>query len=313
MSPGAKSHFSKKPMEPTGYLEAFTPAQLNERARAEALILWRKHRKLEIVAGAIAGPVSGFLFGAASYLFGTNSQGLIGTAVLSGAVAAITIATITLAIIYGFYRFIEAPRTLYFNAEKRLLELSTLLQSEKAKNAAPELAGRVDCLEVDVKWDLENYGIDEKEKLTLKAVFTLKVTVWNDSIAPTTVSGFLLDLLWDGGGYLADPLPVEPYLVRQSVPRSEGDEWGYEKRLVPLVAFPNDVEITTSNHATGWLRFLTRGTPAVTSETPDFRNDVTWRLRALDRKGREHGIYQGKWDLPPCGSIERNEPVWVAV
>ena len=42
-----------------------------------------------------------------------------------------------------------------------------------------------------------------------------------------------------------------------------------------LVAFPNDVEITTSNHATGWLRFLARGIPSVS------QRHVTFEMTSL--------------------------------
>lgn len=171
----------------------------------------------------------------------------------------------------------------------------------------PKLAGRVDCLDLDVDWDLELYGLDEAMPLKLKVTFALNVTLWNETQAATTVSGFSLLLLWQGGRNQADKLPVEGYSVQRSFPRSEPGEWGYEVRSEDLVAFPSNIEITNSNHTDGWLRFLARHIPAEAGNNAVLRKDVTWELYAHDRKGNAHKIYEGTWDLQPCGSIERND------
>src|SRR5437879_9623942 len=124
-------------------LTAFTNDQLADLARAEALGLWREHRKLELVAGAIAAPVSAFLVGSVVYILGGASQGIPYGTIIAAIVAAGLGAAITLVIIYGYYRFIEAPSNLYFETHERVIYVQHLLEEEKAKNAAPKLAGRI--------------------------------------------------------------------------------------------------------------------------------------------------------------------------
>ncbi len=178
----------------------------------------------------------------------------------------------------------------------------------KDDNAQPTLVGRIDCLEVDIDWDTELFGVHEENKCLLKASFTLRVALWNESAAPTTISGFQLRVLWEGGHDLAAELPVENYSVRYSIPRSE--EWGREMKCRRLVAFRQDVEITNTNHQTGDLRFLARAIPSASEssdERPIVRDDVIFRLEALDRKRERHKIYEGTWNgLPECGSVERD-------
>jgi hypothetical protein len=180
-------------------------------------------------------------------------------------------------------------------------------------NGAPKLVGRIDCLEVDVNWDTEHFGVDQENECLLKVVFTLSATLLNESAASTTISGFQLRVLWTNGDTGAAVLPVEEYAVRYSIPRSE--EWGYEARLRRLVGFRQNVEITNTNHQSGDLRFLARGIPSApesTDEKPIIRDDVSIRLEALDRKLERHKIYEGTWHgLPDCGSIERHHLVVV--
>lgn len=201
-------------------LDAFTADQLADLARAEASVLWHDHRKLEMIAGAIAAPLSAFLVGAAVYLFGSSPPGIPYGAIVAGVVAAVLGTTLTLGIIYGYYRFIEAPSNLYFKTNRQLSDVQQLLEQEKAKNADPKLAGHIDCLDIDITWDLERYAIDEicQNKLTLKAVFAIKVTLWNESNAATTISDFVLDVCWRDAKYSADRLPVESYFVRRTFP-----------------------------------------------------------------------------------------------
>jgi len=182
--------------------------------------------------------------------------------------------------------------------------------SAESFSSQPKLAGRIDCLDHDIAWDLEHYGLDQAMPLKLKVTFALNVTLWNETSAGTTVSGFSLWLLWQNGQYQADALPVEDHAVQRSYPRSEPLEWGYEVRSEPLVAFANNVEITNRNHANGWLRFLARDTPSEAGDNAVLRRDVTWKLYAHDRKGHAHKIYEGTWDLPPGGSIERLRTVY---
>jgi hypothetical protein len=175
-------------------------------------------------------------------------------------------------------------------------------------NAAPKLAGRVDCLEVEVSWDTEHFGIDQENKCLLKVTLTLRATLLNESSASTTISGFQLHVLWKGGHVLATELPVENYSVTRSIPRSDG-EWGYEPVSRRLLPFRKDIEITKTNHQEGDLRFFARAIPSApesTDERPIVRDDVIFRLEALDRKRGRHKIYEGTWNgLPECGSIVR--------
>jgi hypothetical protein len=179
------------------------------------------------------------------------------------------------------------------------------LVAERAWNKEPKLAGWIDCLEHDAGWDIERFGVDEEDAMHLKVCFTLAVTLSNHSTAATTVSGFTLDILWAGREYRADWLPVSNYSVKRGIPRSDFDEWGYETISSPLTAFPDNVEITNRNHQSGWLRFLARRIPPRSADSATLHKDATLRLCALDRKGQPHTIYEGTWDLPPCGSIEK--------
>ena len=58
------------------------------------------------------------------------------------------------------------------------------------------------------------------------------------------------------------------------------------------------------------LRFLARAIPSApesSDERPIVRDDVIFKLEALDRKRERHKIYEGTWNgLPECGSVERD-------
>lgn len=275
--------------------------------RFEARSLWREHRKLEMIATAIAAPASAFAVGWLYHLL--SGRAIPWSAVGAGLVAAILSIPITLLLIYSYYFVVAAPRSLYEKSKRQLLLVQSELKAEKTKNAEPRLAGRIDCVELDLTWDTENFGVEQQNECRLKATFTLRVTLWNESAAPTTVLGFMLRVLWQNGDHLAVALPVENYSIRYSVPRSE--DWGYETKHRRLVAFRQDVEITNTNHQSGDLRFLARSIPSAaesTDERPIVRDDVFFRLEVLDRKRERHKIYEGTWEgLLDCGSIERDK------
>jgi hypothetical protein len=290
---------------------AFTDDQLADLVRAEASILWRDHRKLEMGASAIAAPVSAFLVALAVYLLGyPPAAGMPWGAIGAGVAAAIIAIPITLGIIYSYYRFVEAPTNLYIKVNSKLANTCQLLEDEEARNAAPKLAGQIDCLDHDAGWDVEMFGVDEEGAMHLKVCFTLAVTLWNHSAAATTVSGFTLDVLWAGREFHADWLPVANYSVKRGIPRSDFDAWGYETISSPLIPFPDDVEITNRNHQSGWLRFLARRIPPRSADSATLHKDATLRLCALDRRGQAHPIYEGTWDLRPCGLIEKRATIY---
>jgi hypothetical protein len=180
------------------------------------------------------------------------------------------------------------------------------LIAEKAKNIEPRLAGRIDCLNVDPTWSIESFE-PPSGRSGVNSVFEFHVTIWNESSAATTVSGFELRLVWAGVSYDADKLPVDEFFIDHTFHRSEPFERGYEVKRERLVGFPPDTEITNRNHVGGWLRFLVRESPWETLANATLHKDVTWVLLALDRKGQPHRIYEGGWNLPPCGAIERRE------
>src|SRR6266849_3380707 len=119
-----------------------------------------------------------------------------------------------MAIFEGSFRE-HRKQTLSMSSESERLRL--LLYAEQAKNAEPKLAGQIDCLDIDIGWDLEMFGVyGLNEMMTLKATIALRVSLWNESTTATTVSDFTLWLLWDGHEYQADRLPVEDYAVKRS-------------------------------------------------------------------------------------------------
>jgi len=275
--------------------------------RYETRSLWREHHKLEMIATAIAAPASAFVVGWLFHLFSGSAMpwGAVG----AGIVAAVLSIPITLFLIYSYYFVVAAPRSLYEKCRRQLVLVEGQLEAEKAKNAEPRLVGRIDCLEVEINWDSENFGVHEENTCLLKASFTLHVTLRNESVNSTTVSGFRLYVLWTNGHHQAIELPVDKYSVKYSLPRSE--EWGYETKRRGLVAFRQDVEITNANHQSGDLRFFARQIPSASessNERPIVCSDAIFRLEALDRKGQSHKIYEGTWEgLPGCGSIERDK------
>jgi hypothetical protein len=207
--------------------------------------------------------------------------------------------------------FAHAPRALHqrllANYESALYQLA----KEKSRNAEARLVGRIDCLEYEVNWDLENYRIIKDRPLTLKMSVTILTTLWNDTPAGTTVSGFSLWVSWDGGESCARPLPIEGYSIQRTIPRSDG-EWGFETIDEPLVGFPSTIEITNRNHQSGAVRFFARSMPSESHDEAMLRNDVKWRLYAHDRKQQRHLIYQGTFEgLRECGSvIQNNNFLW---
>lgn len=240
----------------------------------------------------------------------TSISGLAAVALGADSLSAATIGLVglltTLLILFLFH-WVSVSRSMDEKLRGKVGETFTALQGEKAKNAEPKLAGRINCLDHDIAWDLENFGLDEAMPMKLKATFALNVTLWNETPAATTVSGFSLCVFWRNEQRQADKLPVEGYSVQRSFPKSEALDWGYEVRSEPLVAFPNNVEITDRNHTDGWVRFLAREIPSESVDKAVPRRDVTWKLYAHDRKGQVHKVYEGTWDLPPCGNIERND------
>src|SRR5262249_8879005 len=153
------------------------------------------------------------------------SPGIPYGAITGGIAAGVLGAVITLVFIYGYYRFIEAPSDLYLKTYRQLINVQQALDEERAKNAEPRLVGRIDWLNSEPGWDCERYGMDEENRVLLKVCFTLNVTLWNQSAAATTVSGFTLDVLWAGRKFHSDTLPVDGYSARRGVPRSRFDEW----------------------------------------------------------------------------------------
>ena len=290
LQPSTKKHTQLLDRE--AFLSHLTQKDLSDARRYfdYARYKTRKHDKVEMGAGTIVGTLLGWLLGGGTW------QGSIAVGFLAFFA--------TLLVIFAFH-WVRSPSAFHKAALIEAHSAKLLLEQEKARNAEPKLAGRIDCLEVDQAWDTENFGIDEENKCRLKASFTLRVTLWNESAAPTTVLGFRLHVLWTNGHHQAVELPVENYSVRYSLPRSE--EWGYETKHRRLVAFRQDVEITNTNHQSGDLRFLARQIPSESSEQASVRKDVIFRLEALDRKGQAHKIYEGTWEgLPACGSIERD-------
>src|SRR2546428_442311 len=164
---------------------AFTDDELADLARAEAGVLWRKHRKLEMIAGAIAAPVSAFLVGGIMYIFGGVSKGIPYNAIAAAIVAAILGAIITLVFIYGYYRFIEAPSNLYFKTHRELEKARLLLDEEKAKTGDAQISG-----------DILEYSTYPKKKgnVSIQPViglyFTVLIEIVNNSPSLTVVKWF---------------------------------------------------------------------------------------------------------------------------
>ncbi|MDX6577867.1 MAG: hypothetical protein QOE96_3820 [Blastocatellia bacterium] len=288
---------------------AFTDDQLADLAKAEALVLWHKHRKLEMIAGGIAAPVSAFLVGATVYLFGSASAGIPYSAIAGAIAAAILGTAITLAFIYGYYRFIEAPSNLYFKTYRQMVDVQQVLADEQAKNAEPNLVGQINCLGQEACWNVASYT--ESEGMLLDVYLVIDVTLSNEG-APTTVRKFNLKLIRAGVNYDATTLPIEDYCVTRTLPPPIGvnDGFGLEKWKEPLTSFPYDSEVTNTNHKSGWLRFFVRGVPPKAGNEPIIHEDISLELSAIDRKGRPHKIYEGAWNLPPCGAIERMPVKW---
>lgn len=84
------------------------PALVSAAIKHECRTLWRRHRKLELLATTFAAPVAGFIGGFVVYVFGGSA--LLWSAVAAGVLAAVLGALLVLLIIYCYYRFIEAPR-----------------------------------------------------------------------------------------------------------------------------------------------------------------------------------------------------------
>lgn len=251
----------------------------------------RQHDKVELMAGAVVGIFAAILVGATTWFF----------TLLSGLAAF----GATLIVIFVIH-WIRSPGAFYKVVLAKATAAKLLLEQEKATNAEAKLAGRIDCLDHETAWDLERFGVDRATPLKLKVTFTLNVCLWNESSVATTVSGFSLWLLWRDGQYQAHELPIDGYSVQRTFPRPEPQEWGYEVRSEPLVEFPTNLEITNRNHTNGWLRFLARDIPSEAEGDAALSHELTWKLYAHDRKGQPHKIYEGTWDLPPCGDVKRD-------
>lgn len=152
-------------------------------------------------------------------------------ALLGGDVTLTTAFYAVLSFLALFFAFtlkhgIEAPAEIDKILRNRLVVKEGALALEKARNAEPKLAGRIDCLDHNVAWDLEYYGVDKAMPLKLKVTFALNVSLWNETAAATTVSDFTLWVLWQEGQYQADKLPVQGYSVERGFPRSEHRRMG---------------------------------------------------------------------------------------
>ena len=200
---------------------------------------------------------------------------------------------------------IMANSRLSISSSNTALESITL---EKAKNAAAKLAGRIDCLNISTEWNYAFFGGVIEGKMTpVDGCFMMKVNLWNESAAATTVSGFTLELVFQGVRYKMQRMPAKGYLVTRVVEHSAFLE-GKDKTIQEdLLEFPSDVEITNRINQLGWLRFISRELPSEAHEKRADFSKASLEFYALDRVQQPHKIYEGTLDLPSCGPIERND------
>jgi len=271
--------------------------------RAEARALFHGHRKLEMNASAIAASLSAFLVAAAVYVFGSVPAGIPYGAIFAGLVAAILGMALTLSIIYGYYRFVEAPSNLYLESTRNLVELQQRLETETAKNAKPTLEGKIICLEISSTVILK--FTEEKNDCFL--TFFVKAT---NATVPTMVSRWQLDLLWEGIEYPSVRGSVKGYYVNRYYAHARDSETKYETLTEALTEFPNDEEITNTNYKAGWLRFCVGSLPSeALAGDCHLRQEATLRLIAFDSKDDPHLIYEGTTKgLAGCGKIEWLDP-----
>jgi hypothetical protein len=154
----------------------------------------------------------------------------------------------TLLLIFIFH-WIRAPSGFYKRAlvEANLAKL--LLEQERSRNAKPELVGDIICLEVDANLDQKDGEYD--------CFLTLSLLMRNNSVTPTMVSGFSLELIWKDQDYPAVKQSLDFYAVQRHSRELEG----FTTRTDSLTDFPYGEEITNTNYKIGWLRFSVGAVP----------------------------------------------------
>ena len=263
----------------------------------ETRALWREHRKLELTATSLAAPISAIVVAMGVYLAGGSP--LVWSAIGAGVLAAFIGTAVTLLLMYTYYSVVEAPRRLCQRSFQTIQVLQNALEQEQARNARARLVGDIICL--DVKPNLDTTGIEVHHDCFL----TLSVLVRNDSTAATMVSGFALDLLWQGEEYPGVREPIDGYHVQRYSREPAPWETKHKVRYDELIGFPYNQEITNTNHQTGWLRFSVGSVPLAAAKDGRLVDAVNVRLVALDSRRERHVIYEGTTKLASCGSITR--------
>jgi hypothetical protein len=161
------------------------------------------------------------------------------------------------------------------------------------------LKGNIICLDVAPVLNLKNDRYYD-------CFLILCVKVTNDA-APTMVSRWQLDLLWQDVEYPSVRQSVEDYYANYPSSHADDLQMKFERR--PLYEFRKDEEITNANYKNGWLRFKVGTFPIeAIGEFQRLRKEVMLRLEAFDSKDNPHLIYEGSsYGLSGCGQIERSK------
>jgi hypothetical protein len=252
----------------------------------------RRHQKIEMIAGAIIGFVSGLVLGGGNWIGGL----LVGLAAF--------IATLFLIFLI---HWIRAPSAFYKRALAERDATKLLLEAEKERNKRARLVGRIVCLSIETHsntWHEIFSGEYPKD-----CIMTLHLSVTNDTDVAATAIRVELSLIWNETVYPCAEMPIIRGFLKRVTRRPGGSPRRVEWE--PFKPFPLNIEITNTTHQEGWLKFWV-------GPIQDLRIDDTTGLRLVvfDHRNEPHTIYEGPVNpIPACGEIkegltEAPKPDW---
>jgi hypothetical protein len=243
----------------------------------------RRHEKIEMIGGAIAGFFLGWVLGGGGLAWSL----IIG---LLGFLA-------TLLVIFVIH-WARAPSAFYKRALADAESARALLKEVQARSTRPEFVCRV------IEIISESYMNTWQDRWFFKqgirdyaydCFAAIHLSVTNNSTMGAMISGFELEATWNDVPCTSTEALVEGYFVKRRVVRPAwgGDPINKSKEnWESLEPFPLNMEITNTNYETGWTRFYLGTFPpdAVTGDAPD---SVQLRLKALDHRNESHTVYEG--------------------
>lgn len=200
-------------------------------------------------------------------------------------------------------RLLLAPYWLYQERDRQAAHSEAKLLELKSQ---AKLFGSIKCLNWEIALNVSATDDPFTEDVTNHGHLTMEINLWNDSEIATTITDVTLVLLWEGGSYVAERVSLKGYYLELSERTPSAWESKLETRLEPIRPFPFGVEITNTRNQAGFVRFFC--VMPLEAANVDFRDSVTLRLSALDKREHPHLIYEGTFrGFQRCPPLVRRE------